>query len=278
MQFENLKNLKIDYSKSNFFNEKFDTNIRVINLKINPLLEMFYERLNSSIKIDKVIDSGNISSLHENISKELTSYDLQFGINKLSNFFYDMPSNFKTEYIKTLKKDLRDQVNFDFYFQENPTIRVQTPDENSNKFYPFYHSDVQLGHPPYEINLWFPLNEPHKEEGHGFVVCNLEKSSEIFSAYDFDIDYLKQNKKKIAKEVKDSSKMIDCNLGQGIVFDSRCLHSTIPLKDHTRVSIDVRIMPKEIFKSFSKIYYGTGRRKVKFVPGDAYSNKTIDEF
>ena len=61
------------------------------------------------------------------------------------------------------------------------------------------------------------------------------------------------------------------------MFDSRCLHSTIPLINHTRVSIDVRIVPVSEFKKYKNIYQGTGRTKVKFIPGEGYNEMSIDK-
>ena len=182
----------------------------------------------------------------------------------------------KNKYIELLKLQLRELIGQDFYFQDNPTLIVQAPHISAKSLYPFYHSDIQLGHPPYEINLWLPLNLPSNLEGYGFSISSLKDSIEIYKKYDFDISKISKNVQSITNYLNPISTLQNFDYGQAILFDSRRLHSSQPLENHTRVSIDIRVMPAEVFHKFNHDYQGTGRNRVTFKPGDAYNSKSID--
>lgn len=272
----NIDYLLDDFDNSIFFTNNFkDYKFNHFSKKIFNLSNLSIKRINTYSNLN--LTSNNISTLHNYLTDLEMHYDQNYGVNNYSSNFYDVDIAFKNAYIDLLKNEIRDLVGFDFFYQENPTLRIQLPHNSSKSFYPFYHSDIQLGHPPYEINIWFPLSPPSVKEGHGFVICDLQKSIDFFKNINFNFDYLKNNKSSIAQQLIDFSEIIDFDLGNILFFDSRCLHSTIPLVNHSRLSVDVRIMPKNIYKQFSHDYQGSGRKKVLFKPGDGYSLKSIDE-
>ena len=121
-----------------------------------------------------------------------------------------------------------------------------------------------------------PLNIPSQVEGYGFSISDLKESIKIFEELNFEFDDLKNNKKKYSEKLISHSKLQNFEFGKSVLFDSRCFHSTIPLKNHTRVSIDVRIVPVSEFEKFSHNYQGSGRKKVLFIPGEGYNEKSID--
>ena len=272
----NIKFLKKDYFQSNYFQNKFDSNSKIIEMKqANDLTNIFLKQLNNLFKISCSINE--ISNLHNKLDENLKVYDQKFGINEISNHFYDMPETFKNKYIELLKLQVRNVIGQDFYFQNNSTLRVQAPHISSKSYYPYYHSDIQLGHPPYEINLWIPLNPPSSSEGYGFSISSLEDSIEIFKKYDFDILKISENgRKSISNHLNSISKLQNFDYGKAVLFDTRCLHSSQALKNHTRVSIDVRITPVNLFHKFNHHYQGTGRKTVIYKPGDGYNIKSID--
>ena len=92
-----------------------------------------------------------------------------------------------------LKETIREEIGEDFFFQIQPTLRIQMPHHSSNSFYPVYHSDIQNGHPPYMINIWLPLNPPSELEGHGFNIAPLDESIKIFKEYNYDIYQIQIN-------------------------------------------------------------------------------------
>ena len=271
----NIKFLKKDYFQSNYFQKKFDSNSKIIEMKqANDLTNIFLKQLNNLFKISCSIDE--ISNLHNKLDENLKVYDQKFGINEISNHFYDMPETFKNKYIELLKLQVRNIIGQDFYFQDNPTLRVQAPHISSKSYYPYYHSDIQLGHPPYEINLWIPLNPPSHSEGYGFSISSLEDSIKIYEKYDFDIYKITENVRNISNHLNPIAALQNFEYEKAILFDSRRLHSALSLENHTRVSIDVRIMVVDLFHKFNHHYQGTGRNRVNYKPGYAYNIKSID--
>ena len=272
---KNIKYLKKDYFESNYFQSNFNSNSKLVEIKqVYDLTNIFLKQLESLLNISCSVDE--ISNLHNKLDEYLKVYDQKFRINQISNRFYDMPDAFKNKYIELLKLQLRELIGQDFYFQDNPTLRVQVPHISAKSVLPFYHSDIQLGHPPYEINFWLPLNLPSNLEGYGFSISSLKDSVKIYKKYDFDISEISKNSQSITNYLNPISTLQNFDYGQAILFDSRRLHSSQPLENHTRVSIDIRVMPAEVFHKFNHDYQGTGRNRVTFKPGDAYNSKSID--
>lgn len=60
-------------------------------------------------------------------------------------------------------------------------------------------------------------------------------------------------------------------------FDSRCIHTGEPLMNHTRASIDIRIMPVEDYDNLEVEYQGLGRLKILYAPGQAYYPLSSDK-
>jgi hypothetical protein len=79
-------------------------------------------------------------------------------------------------------------LGLDFYYQTQLTIRLQTPHHSEKLFYPMFHSDIPLGHPPHKFNVWVPLSAPSLEEGQGLALSFLGESIAIFKRHDFDIE------------------------------------------------------------------------------------------
>ena len=271
----NLEYLREDYSKSEYFNSRFGSGTKVFQINhASELTSMLLEKLESLLNIPCSLEE--LGSVHNHLDKKLKIYDDQFKINKISTYLYEMPEAFKKRYHQLLKTDVRDLIGEDFYFQDNPTLRMQTPHISSKSLFPLYHSDIQLGHPPYEINLWMPLNPPSKTEGYGFSISPLEDSLEIFRRYDLDTAKISGDQKKITEYLNPISDLLNFDYGQAILFDPRRFHSSQPLENHTRVSMDVRIVPVKEFHKFGHSYQGSGRKRVQFRPGDAYNLKSID--
>lgn len=276
MQNNNIEYLKKDYFKSNYFESKFGSSFKLVETKqVFDLTNIFLEKLKSLFNLSCSLEE--ICNLHHKLDENLKIYDQKFAINKISTFFYDMPDIFKKKYIELLKSQIRPVIGQDFYFQDNPTLRVQMPHITAEPMYPYFHSDIQLGHPPYEINVWMPLNPPSNSEGHGFSITSLKDSIDTFKKYNFDILKISENGgKDISNKLNSISKLQNFKYGNAVLFDTRCLHSTQVMKNHTRISVDVRITPTDLFHKFNHNYQGIGRKGVIYKPGDGYNIKSID--
>ena len=65
--------------------------------------------------------------------------------------------------------------------------------------------------------------------------------------------------------------------GKMLAFDSRCIHSGEPMKSHTRISMDIRILPLSQYEKMNIEYQGSGRRKILFTPGNCYHANDSDQ-
>jgi hypothetical protein len=74
------------------------------------------------------------------------------------------------------------------------------------------------------------------------------------------------------------SNAVDTPFGKVFAFDSRCVHTGEPLKEHTRASMDIRILPLSEYEKMHIQYQGSGRRKILFEPGYCYHDKNSDHF
>lgn len=258
---------------SNFFCKKFNSYYHLsYSDSVEELSKQFHNLLSDYFDLE--LNSNNSGLLHKFIPKKYSKYSN--GATKITDIFYDKVSFFKKNYILILK-ELRKLIKKDFYFQKYPTFRIHMPHPTSHKYYPYFHSDILFGHPPYEINVFATLNKvTNKKDGHGLRILNLKKSLSLFSKYKFNLEQMNEDRFSNDKKLFSQSKLYSKNNKNLLIFDTRCYHSVMPLNNHTRISIDVRLMPKKIFEKYSTVYVGTGRKRVKFKPGYGYHSKSID--
>ena len=165
-----------------------------------------------------------------------------------------------------------------FWFQRTPTIRVHCPGSNADKVYPAYHNDMFLGHHAYEINIWFPFTHK-RSEGHGFVLASVEESKKLLQKYGFNIpEYYKEvrdHNTNIYKETHNIAKPVTTDFGQVSVFDLRSIHSTLPMHNQTRVSMDVRIIFAEDKEKHIYDHRGKGRMASMFQEGEYFYKEPV---
>jgi len=221
-------------------------------------------------------DDFDLNQIHNHVDLEYQVTGPDDGISKLGQMFYEIEDETYFEIYHKFLKQIRDEVlKCDFYFQETPTIRFWF---KGQKTIPKYHTDMDLGHPPQEINLWWGFTN---NEQTGFVVGNNLKDCEgWYSSYDFDRSKFYQDAESQSKEFNSIGEGItsEAESNRIIMFDSRMIHSAIDRStdDTTRVSMDVRLNPVDEFKDG---YTGLGRMKAEFKPGGkfGYHPKSIDQ-
>lgn len=259
----------------NKINDLTDKSYLYLESKFNKL---FRKELLDILKHRNIIENQieDLENIDKHvIDKSLLEVDLTCGLNQISLQLYETNESFMKLYFQFLK-DLYYKLNFDFYFQEIPTIRVHCPNKNCDVFFPKYHSDCFFGHPPEEINIWFSLTT---NKNSGFYFLDYQKSKEWFKMVDYDSDkFLKKCEdnntfieigNKLAFEVKSTTDEI-------FLFDSYCIHTNQPRQNDCRTSIDIRINPKN---DFVDGYEGNGRMKAEFKPGGrrGYHKNSIKE-
>lgn len=261
-------------NRSNLFVKKFNkSKLNLFSNAIENLSKKFHKKISDTYNID--VNSKSSGKLHRLLPKSLAKY--KNGATKVTDSFYGKTGEFFYDYI-CLLKEIRKLINEDFYFQKFPTFRVHMPHLSAKKYYPYFHSDILFGHPPYEINIFANLNYPTNNEGHGLILLDLKRSLSIYKKYQYSIDKLLSDHKQLYNKFAIHAKLYNSVSKNLLLFDTRTFHSVMPLNNHTRISIDVRIVPMVEYIKFSSIYKGTGRKQVKFIPGNAYHKKSIDEF
>jgi len=252
--------------------------------------EIFSEYVLDYLVNNKVIkNKSNLNNLHENlvnvdmanyesgeIYKDTHKHNYTSGINEVQKFLYNLDSdtNWYKMYLDLLK-EIYNNVGYDFYFQKTPTVRVHCPNAVGSEHYPMYHTDVSLGHPPQEINVWFSLT---KNKNSGFYIMSLEDSLEYVEKYGHEeLNRLAINDKKVFNvECHNKSEEVESTLDNIFLFDSLRIHSGMAREDDTRVSMDIRINPVD---KFVHGYIGSGTQKAEFWPGGhfGYHEKSIKE-
>ncbi len=266
--------MKNEFEKESFF-EKLYGNQSQVKLQCNEFYKRFHEKIKDLLVAKGIVSKVDfpLEELHLNIPSELREYNFNDGVNKISTFFYENDQDFQDIYLDFVKNFLKKEFDFPFYFQKTPTIRLHCPNAKNSSHYPRYHTDIGYGHPPQEINFWFSLTKPVGNQEHGFRLANIKDSLAIYRKYDYNFNNLIRdaiNDDSFTKNCNNISPQSDTKEGEILVFDSRCIHTGEPMVEHTRISMDIRIISVEEYNKIPIIYQGAGRRKILFAPGDCY--------
>ena len=218
----------------------------------------------------------DLEKLHLCVNKELFDYGPDIGHyagleNRLTIQMYETDDIFLETYYKFLH-DLKIELGFDFYFQSTPTFRFHAPKSENEDRFPEFHSDRQKGHPPEEINIWFSLTKNNRSN---FYIINKEKSNKWVEDYDSDYKKFGEVSYNSKHGVDDSfsemgfslAKEVESTINDIYVLDSDCIHTAVPRKEETRVSMDIRINPVE---KFVDGYVGGGNMQEEFRTGGRF--------
>lgn len=226
------------------------------------------------------VPDGALENLHKTLTPEMKEYNFDDGVNKISSLLYDADEQFVAAYHAMLKDCVQKHFPYNFYFQATTTIRVHCPDAKNSDHYPRYHTDTGYGHPPEEINLWLPLTEPMAPQYHGFRRTDVKHSSDILEVFGYDFaPFIERavDDKEFNRDIDHYAPQVKTAFGKVHAFDSRCIHTGEPLQKHTRASIDIRIIAVEDFDKLEVEYQGSGRRRMRYVPGQAYHTLSSDK-
>lgn len=231
--------------------------------------------------ISKIMDKDFFIPLDQ-IHKALTPKEMTFdstGVSPISEKFYHFEKEMVNLYHLFVKNVLEKEIFFEpLIFQKTPTFRFSFPSSPGFTWKPNYHTDIMLGHPPEEINIWLPLTNCF--DSNAFRCASLDDSMKIFADIDYNLAKfaLQVEDDKIQNHCENITKSISMNYGEYLIFDSRCLH--VHQKNHTdktRISIDFRVIPQSVYDKMPKNYVGTGRLKKRFICGDYYDSKLSNE-
>ena len=261
-KFKLIEKKSFNFNKNGFLKKKILNHSLILRKEIERILRKKFK-----------INFNKLENLHNFVPSSKKNYIV--GGNKITTSFYNaLDGNFYKRYYNFIK-ELKKIFKFRFLYQIVPTIRIPCPGGMGREFFPFYHSDLLLGHPFKIINIWLPLTKKHHIEGNTFRLLNLEKSLKIYKDYNFDFEKLSreslEHKKSLLKYFEQNSFDTDVNLGEMIIFDPRCIHAAVAPNYKTRVSIDIRIYPLKDYKNEKYIFRGTGRKKILFDLKNSYN-------
>ena len=187
-------------------------------------------------------------------------------------------------YIEFIKSIISPHFNDDLYFQDIPTFRFHFPNQQGYDWKDRYHTDIMLGHPPYEINIWLPFTRTY--DTNSMRIMSFENSTaaldkcnynfEVFFFFFFFFAEKVQYDDDFASILKSNSYPLEMNYGEYIMFDPRCLHCTQNnTTNDTRISMDIRVITKNNLAKYSRDYRSTGRQKMLFTPGNYFYKSSV---
>jgi hypothetical protein len=271
-----VKNFLIEHDlKSNFAQGKIVRyNQEICNFRVATAL-FLKKKLPFLKKINNLEDQ--LEDLHNFLPKKFKILEKKSETNLITRIFYETDPFFKKTYNNFVKKILKKFFKNKIYYQITPTIRFQFPNQKTFDWNPSIHSDIMLGHPIEEINIWVPVTDVYYDNS--MVIANLKDSLKVMKDCNFNFNEFGekiQNNKNFFKKIFKKLKPLQMSRDSFLIFDPRRLHATQKnSSQRTRISMDIRIIFRDTYKKISKVYIGTGRRKVRFTPGNFYSSNFI---
>jgi sporadic carbohydrate cluster 2OG-Fe(II) oxygenase len=218
-----------------------------------------------------IVNQRPLEKLHEHLTPDAMRLD-DSELNPVSKQFYDTSEPFLALYRRFFREAVGELFGEDLYFQATPTLRFQFPHQGGFNWKPRIHTDIMLGHPPSEVNVWLPFTRTFGTNS--MMIASLEDSIDILEGLSYDFEKLAwrvQHDDPFWQSCATKMRPVELDYGQYLLFDPRCLHATQNnVTDSTRISTDVRIILRRHMESLPIEYRGTGRLRMLFAPGHYY--------
>jgi hypothetical protein len=134
-----------------------------------------------------------------------------------------------------------------------------------------------LGHGPREVNVFVPL--VRCEGTRSLLLAELEPSLDLLRGYDCDFAAFGRDVQadtNVIARCRAICAPVTADVGEVIVFDSRCLHAGPPNETAlTRVTFDARVLPVADFATQANRYRGRGRRRAELAPGAYFTAHAV---
>lgn len=240
----------------------------------------FHDRI-----VDLLMTKGTIETrvaladLHRSLGAEAMKYNTS-ELNAVSESLFETSPDFMNVYERFVREFLQNEVfKTPLYFQATPTIRCHFPGAGGFDWPLRYHTDVMLGHPPQSINIWLPVTDCEGVDT--FRVGTLQKSIALVKRYGYrwpEFVHARDTDAELQALCAEICPLVHPRACEALIFDARCLHACQLIeKGRSRVSLDIRVLPVSVFNSMEMQYQGTGRRRMKFIPGEYYDIRRSDE-
>ena len=270
-----------DFLSPSYIQDKFNSwkvlgsyDTQDITFKEALIIELISKGIAKKKELDKY--DNPLENLHKCLNDSKKNLD-DTEQNEVSINFYGISDSFKKQYFRFLKKKLSKLFAEPIYFQSVPTFRFHFPNQQGYEWEDRYHTDIMLGHPPYEFNVWIPFTNVFNSNS--MRITPLEDSLNFLKNTNYDFELFAKNVQYDAEwisNLKEKSAALNMSYGEFIVFDPRCLHCTQNNQtDVTRISLDIRIITEKGLQNYSREYRTTGRKKMLFQPGHYFSEKPI---
>ena len=223
------------------------------------------------VEEDALSQLSALDKLHTITDPSLTTLD-DSELNEMSRCFYESSDVFLDIYRRFMAEVVAPLVGEPIYYQKTPTVRFQFPNPKGYNWVERFHTDIMLGHPSEGYNIWVPLTavsgtnsmllSPVKDSMNAYRSCNYD--FELFAQrVQYDSDFV--------NSIRHSAIPVELDPGQFIAFDPRCLHGTqYNETPSTRISIDARVLAVKTYRNMKRLYQGTGRRQLQFIPGQYF--------
>jgi hypothetical protein len=223
---------------------------------------------------DKIKALDSLSNLHQILDDKWMTLD-DSELNRASVACYEIDQNFEDLYHRFIKKVISKQFDQPLWWQRTPTIRFHFPRQKGFDWRVRYHTDIMLGHPPQEVNVWLAITQTYGSNS--MCIAQLEPSYRILRDLDFDFARFAEKVQyddELAETCARAAQALALDYGEFVAFDPRCIHATQNnLTDHTRISMDLRVLPESERERMRFVYRGTGRRRMLFAPGHYYDER-----
>jgi len=254
------------------FKGSYDTS--TIDFKSVIISELISKKIVKEEKFKKY--NYNLDDLHLCLKDDLKCLD-DSEQNSISVSFYETSEKIKEMYIKFISNIISPIFQDKIYYQIIPTFRFHFPNQKGYEWKNRYHTDIMLGHPPYEFNVWLPFTNAF--DTNSMRLTSLNDSVEIYKICNNNFEILAekcQYDDDFISHLSSKSSSLEMKYGEFIIFDSKCLHCTQHnVTNKTRISMDIRIMLENNFSKYSREYKTTGRKKMLFTPGNYFSQESV---
>ena len=270
-----------DFKKSSLIQKIFSDwkyhgiyNTANIDFKNSIIHELLAKKLVTDSQFSKY--NYQLESLHLCLNADKKDLD-ESEQNKISISFYETSKALKIDYANFIEQEISKLFDSKIYYQIIPTFRFHFPKQKGYNWNDRYHTDIMLGHPPFEFNIWLPFTKVYSSNS--MRLTPYDDSLEIISScnYDFELlaQYVQYNESFI-ENLKNKSEPLEMKYGEYIIFDPRCLHCTqYNDTNDTRISMDIRVILETEIDNYSRKYATTGRKKMPFLPGHYFSKESV---
>ena len=268
----NSKSQLLEIFNSWKYEDCYDTSL--INFEQLIIAELIKKKIISEEIFKKY--GSDLGNLHFCLKDNIKNLD-ESEQNLISISFYETSDTIQKMYLKFVTNIISPLFDSKIYYQVVPTFRFHFPNQKGYNWNDRYHTDIMLGHPPFEFNVWLPLTKTF--DSNSMRLMPIDESILIYEICNYNFETLAENSQydiNFMKMLKLKSKSLNMDYGDFIIFDPRCLHCTQHNKtDKTRISMDIRIILENNIEKYSREYKTTGRKKMLFTPGNYFSKESV---